>query len=159
VDEILTYAQAEPAGAVTYAPADGLLSSVWLLVAIPLVSAAILLLLGRRADRWGHWLGVAAIGAAFVLGLTYFFQLSGLENKSVERSLWDFIAVGDFKVDFGLLFDPLAAVFVLRSRAWASSSTCTRSGTWPRTPVGAGSSATSTSSSRRCCCWSSATTT
>ncbi|MEV4521371.1 NADH-quinone oxidoreductase subunit L [Micromonospora tulbaghiae] len=90
-----------------------MLGSVWLLVAIPLVSAAILLLLGRRADRWGHWLGVGAIGAAFVLGLTYFVQLRGLENKQVELSLWDFMAVGNLKVDFGLLFDPLAAVFVL----------------------------------------------
>ncbi|BCJ65176.1 NADH-quinone oxidoreductase subunit L [Polymorphospora rubra] len=98
---------------VEYAQATGLLSSVWLLVAIPLASAAILLLLGRRADRWGHWLGVASVGAAFVLGLTYFFQLRGLDNKSVELSLWDFIAVGNFNVDFGLLFDPLSAVFVL----------------------------------------------
>ncbi|MEH0931141.1 NADH-quinone oxidoreductase subunit L [Micromonospora sp. CPCC 205558] len=98
---------------VEYAQATGLFGGVWLLVAIPLVSAAILLLLGRRADRWGHWLGVAAIGAAFVLGLSFFFQLRGLENKSVELSLWDFIAVGDLRVDFGLLFDPLAAVFVL----------------------------------------------
>ncbi|MEV7228977.1 NADH-quinone oxidoreductase subunit L [Polymorphospora sp. NPDC051019] len=98
---------------VEYAQATGLLSSVWLLVAIPLASAAILLLLGRRADRWGHWLGVASVGAAFVLGLTYFFQLRGLDNKSVELSLWDFIAVGSFNVDFGLLFDPLSAVFVL----------------------------------------------
>nr|MDT0661377.1 NADH-quinone oxidoreductase subunit L [Micromonospora sp. DSM 115978] len=98
---------------VEYAQGTGLLSSFWLLVAIPLASAAVLLLLGRRADRWGHWLGVASIGAAFVLGLTYFFQLRGLENKSVELSLWEFIAVGDLNVDFGLLFDPLAAVFVL----------------------------------------------
>ncbi|MEU4553974.1 NADH-quinone oxidoreductase subunit L [Micromonospora violae] len=98
---------------VEYAQATGLLGGVWLLVAIPLVSAAILLLLGRRADRWGHWLGVAAIGVAFVLGLSFFFQLRGLENKSVELSLWDFLAVGDLRVDFGLLFDPLAAVFVL----------------------------------------------
>ncbi|MFI6129557.1 NADH-quinone oxidoreductase subunit L [Micromonospora sp. NPDC051141] len=98
---------------VEFATADGLLGSVWLLVAIPLVSAAVLLLLGKRADRWGHWLGVAAIGAAFVLGLTYFFQLRGLENKQVQSSLWQFITVGDLKVDFGLLFDPLAAVFVL----------------------------------------------
>ncbi|MEU7712703.1 NADH-quinone oxidoreductase subunit L [Micromonospora chalcea] len=90
-----------------------MLGSVWLLVAIPLVSAAILLLLGKRADRWSHWLGVGAIGAAFLLGLTYFFQLRGLENKQVELSLWDFMVVGDLKVDFGLLFDPLAAVFVL----------------------------------------------
>ncbi|MDI5937474.1 MULTISPECIES: NADH-quinone oxidoreductase subunit L [Micromonospora] len=106
-------APAEPAGDVAYAAASGLLGSFWLLVAIPLASAAVLLLLGRRADRWGHWLGVAAIGASFVLGLTYFFQLRGLENKSAELSLWDFIAVGDLHVDFGLLFDPLAAVFVL----------------------------------------------
>ncbi|TDC83376.1 NADH-quinone oxidoreductase subunit L [Micromonospora sp. KC606] len=113
MDEILTYAQAEPASAVAYAAAGGLLSSVWLLVAIPLASAAILLLLGRRADRWGHWLGVAAIGVAFVLGLGFLLQLRGLENKSVELSLWDFITVGDLRVDFGLLFDPLAAVFVL----------------------------------------------
>ncbi|MEU5549134.1 NADH-quinone oxidoreductase subunit L [Micromonospora sp. NPDC047793] len=113
MDEIVTYAQAAPAETVSYATADGLLSSVWLLVAIPLVSAMVLLLLGRRADRWGHWLGVAAVGAAFLLGLTYFFNLRGLENKSVELSLWDFIAVGNLNVDFGLLFDPLAGVFVL----------------------------------------------
>ncbi|TCB92808.1 NADH-quinone oxidoreductase subunit L [Micromonospora zingiberis] len=113
MDEILTYAQAAPAETVSYATADGLLSSVWLLVAIPLLSAAVLLLLGRRADRWGHWLGVAAVGAAFVLGLTYFLGLRGLENKSVQLSLWDFIAVGGLHVDFGLLFDPLAGVFVL----------------------------------------------
>lgn len=111
--EILAKAPVEPVGAVTYGTAEGLLGSVWLLVAIPLVSAAILLLLGRRADRWGHWLGVASVGVAFLLGLTYFFQLRGLENRSVELSLWDFIAVGELRVDFGLLFDPLAAVFVL----------------------------------------------
>ncbi|MDG4795327.1 NADH-quinone oxidoreductase subunit L [Micromonospora sp. WMMD1082] len=113
MDEIVTYAQAAPAETVSYATADGLLSSVWLLVAIPLVSAAVLLLLGRRADRWGHWLGVASVGAAFLLGLSYFLGLRGLENKSVELSLWDFIVVGGLHVDFGLLFDPLAGVFVL----------------------------------------------
>ncbi|MFY1697311.1 MULTISPECIES: NADH-quinone oxidoreductase subunit L [unclassified Solwaraspora] len=98
---------------VEYAQATGLLSSVWLLVAIPLASAAILLLLGKRADKWGHWLGVVAVGAIFVLGLTYFFQLRGLDNRAVELSLWQFIEVGGLSVDFGLLFDPLSAVFVL----------------------------------------------
>src|SRR5215212_5669064 len=99
--------------AVNYEPATGLLSSMWLLVAIPLASAAVLLLLGRRADRWGHWLGVLSVASAFVLGLSYFIALAPLENKSVELSLWDFIAVGKFTVDFGLLFDPLSGVFVL----------------------------------------------
>ncbi|MBW6437724.1 NADH-quinone oxidoreductase subunit L [Actinoplanes hulinensis] len=100
---------------ITYAPATGVLSNIWLLVAIPLASAAILLLLGKRADKWGHWLGVASVAASFVLGLIFFVSLSGLEasQRSAELSLWDFIVVGRLNVDFGLLFDPLAGVFVL----------------------------------------------
>ncbi|GAA2694776.1 NADH-quinone oxidoreductase subunit L [Actinoplanes palleronii] len=98
-----------------YAPATGVLSSVWLLVAIPLASAAILLLLGKRADKWGHWLGVLAVASSFVLGLIFFLSLSGLEEtkRSAELSLFDFIQVGALKVDFGMLFDPLSGVFVL----------------------------------------------
>ncbi|HET6483580.1 MAG TPA: NADH-quinone oxidoreductase subunit L, partial [Actinoplanes sp.] len=100
---------------VEYAPASGVLSGIWLLVAIPLVSAAILLLLGKRADKWGHWLGVLSVAATFVLGLVFFISLSGLEDgeRSAQQSLWDFITVGNLHVDFGLLFDPLAGVFVL----------------------------------------------
>ncbi|GIF42020.1 NADH-quinone oxidoreductase subunit L [Actinoplanes xinjiangensis] len=99
----------------TFAPATGVLSNIWLLVAVPLASATILLLLGKRSDRWGHWLGVASVAASFVLGLIFFVNLSGLDpaRRSAELSLWDFIVVGDLKVDFGLLFDPLAGVFVL----------------------------------------------
>src|SRR5262245_30130014 len=95
--------------------ATGSLASMWLLVAIPLASAAILLVLGRRADRWGHWLGVLSVGVAFVLGLTYFFQLAGLpeNNRTAELNLFTFIPVGSLRVEFGLLFDPLSAVFVL----------------------------------------------
>ncbi|GAA2618241.1 NADH-quinone oxidoreductase subunit L [Paractinoplanes durhamensis] len=100
---------------VEYAHATGALSGIWLLVAIPLASAAVLLLLGKRADKWGHWLGVLAVAASFVLGLVFFIQLGGLdaEHRSAELSLWDFIAVGNLHVDFGLLFDPLSGIFVL----------------------------------------------
>ena len=100
---------------VEYAQATGALSGIWLLVAIPLASAAVLLLLGKRADRWGHWLGVLSVAACFGLGLTFFFSLGGLdpEHRSAEVSLWDFIVVGGLHVDFGLLFDPLSGVFVL----------------------------------------------
>ncbi len=96
-----------------YASASGVLSSVWLLVAIPAVSAAVLLLAGRRADRWGHLLGCASIGASFVLGLVYLFSLRGLGNKSVALDLYNFMSVGRLKIDFSLLYDPLSAVFVL----------------------------------------------
>src|SRR5437667_12261880 len=109
------YATAVLADAVSYAPATGALSSFWLLVAIPLASAAVLLLLGRRADRWGHWLGVGSVGVAFILGLVYFFALSGLSApyRAADRTLFTFLDVGKLKISFGLLFDPLSAIFVL----------------------------------------------
>ena len=94
-------------------PATGLLASVWLLVAIPLASAAVLLLLGRRADRWGHLLGCASVGVAFVLGLSYFFTLRGMDAKAVQLTLFEFIPVEQLQVDVALRYDPLAAIFVL----------------------------------------------
>jgi NADH-quinone oxidoreductase subunit L len=99
---------------VEFAHATGALSGIWLLVAIPLASAAVLLLAGRRADRWGHWLGVLSVAVSFVLGLIFFISLRGLSgSRAAELSLFDFIAVGRLHVDFGFLFDPLSGVFVL----------------------------------------------
>jgi NADH-quinone oxidoreductase subunit L len=97
------------------AAADGFLSTIWLLIVIPLVSAGILLLAGRWADRWGHVLGCASVLAAFVLGLLYFLQLGDLPaaQRSAEVTVYEFFSVGWISVDFGLLLDPLSAVFVL----------------------------------------------
>ena len=101
--------------AAAYATAEGVLASFWLLIAIPLASGGLLLLLGRRADRWGHLLGCASVGVSFALALVYFFQLRSLpaDERSATLSLFTFIPAGDLQVDFGLLFDPLSAVFVL----------------------------------------------
>ena len=94
-------------------PAEGLLASAWLLIALPLVGAAVLLLGGRRTDRWGHLLGTATVVAAFVLALVYTFQLAGLEERSAEIDLFTFISAGELDVQAGLLYDPLSAIFVL----------------------------------------------
>ncbi len=52
-----------------YAPASGTLQSgAWLLVALPALGAAVLLVGGRRTDRWGHWLAVGLSWASFVWG-------------------------------------------------------------------------------------------
>jgi len=101
--------------ATDYAHAEGMLSSFWLLIAIPLASAAILLLAGRWADRWGHLLGCASVGVSFVLGLIYFLELRNLpaDARNGELSLFTFVPVADLRIDFGLLFDPLSALFVL----------------------------------------------
>jgi NADH-quinone oxidoreductase subunit L len=94
-------------------PASGLLATMWLLIAIPIASAAVLLVLGRRADRWGHLLGVSSVGTAFGLGLSYFLALRGSSAKAVVADLFSFIPVRQLQVDVALRFDPLAAVFVL----------------------------------------------
>jgi NADH-quinone oxidoreductase subunit L len=87
----------------------------WLLVALPLLSAAVLLLAGRRADRWGHLLGAAVPVVLFVYGVLLFFDVRGLPagERSRDLHLWSWIPVGSLQVDMGLLVDPLSLVFVL----------------------------------------------
>ncbi len=94
-------------------PADGLLGWSWLLIALPLAGAAVLLLGGRRTDRWGHLLGTATVVAAFLLAVLCTFSLADVEGRSVDVDLFTFISAGDLDVRAGLLYDPLSAVFVL----------------------------------------------
>src|SRR4051795_2461864 len=77
-------AGAAPTGAATLA---------WLMVAAPLVSAGVLLLLGRRTDRWGHWLGVLAPVVSFVVGLAVLLQLIGLpaDQRVIDQRLFSWI--------------------------------------------------------------------
>ncbi|GIG54886.1 NADH-quinone oxidoreductase subunit L [Demequina activiva] len=92
-----------------------MLTLTWLLIAVPLASAAVLLLAGRRADAWGHWLGVAASGTAFVVGFVAFLQMLGLESEERATSvhLFSWIPGGELNLDAGLLVDPLSMTFVL----------------------------------------------
>jgi NADH-quinone oxidoreductase subunit L len=94
-------------------PAEGLLASSWLLIALPLAGAAVLLLGGRRTDRFGHLLGTATVVAAFVLAVVYTIELAGLDERSVDVDLFTFISAADLDVRAGLLYDPLSAIFVL----------------------------------------------
>src|SRR3954463_9697717 len=94
-------------------PATGLLSASWLLIALPLAGAAVLLLGGRRTDRWGHLLGTATVAISFVLALLCTFQLAGLDGRSADVDLFTFISAGSLDVRAGLLIDPLSAAFVL----------------------------------------------
>jgi NADH-quinone oxidoreductase subunit L len=97
------------------AAAGTLQSGAWLLVALPLAGAAVLLLGGRRTDRWGHWLGVALSWAAFVWGALLFLDLRGLAPAARARDLhlFSWVPAGSFTVDAGLLIDPLSMAFVL----------------------------------------------
>src|SRR3954453_16274950 len=94
-------------------PATGLLSASWLLMALPLAGAGVLLLGGRRTDRWGHLLGTGTGAVAFLIGLACTVQLAGLDVPLGNVDLVTFIDTGSLDVQAGLLFDPLSAVFVL----------------------------------------------
>src|SRR5918996_360293 len=59
---------------------DGVFSLLWLVVALPLAGAAILLLGGRYTDKWGHLLGCALPIGSFVLSLIMFFGLLGRDE-------------------------------------------------------------------------------
>ncbi|MEO7981674.1 MAG: NADH-quinone oxidoreductase subunit L, partial [Sporichthyaceae bacterium] len=95
--------------------ATGALSLAWLLVALPLLGAAVLLLGGRRTDKWGHLLGTAMPALAFVVGLVQYLALLGRdpEQRSVSQHLFSWIPAGTFQVDVGLRVDPLSMCFVL----------------------------------------------
>ncbi|WP_369257821.1 NADH-quinone oxidoreductase subunit L [Geodermatophilus amargosae] len=93
--------------------AEGLLSASWLVIALPLAGAAVLLLGGRRTDRWGHLLGTATVVVAFVVALLCTVQLAGTEQRAVDVDLFTFLSAGSLDVQAGLLVDPLSATFML----------------------------------------------
>ena len=82
-------------------------------IALPLLSAAVLLLAGRRADKWAHFVGAGVPVVLFGYAIALFFSVKGESNREINLHMYSWIAVGNFKVDAGLLIDPLSMVFVL----------------------------------------------
>src|SRR6476660_10033691 len=93
--------------------ATGALKLSWLLLAFPLFGAVVLLLGGRRTNRWGHLLGVAMPVAAFVYGMIAFFTLLGDTDRSQDQHLYSWIPVAGLQVNMNLLVDQLSICFVL----------------------------------------------
>ena len=85
------------------------------LIALPLVSAAILLLLGRIADKWGHILATLVSASAFAIGVSEFFAMKSRHGdaRAATQTIFSWISVGSFKVDAALLLDQLSISFVL----------------------------------------------
>ncbi|HEX8079445.1 MAG TPA: NADH-quinone oxidoreductase subunit L [Jatrophihabitans sp.] len=95
--------------------AHGIQSAAWLLVALPALSSAALLLLGKRADRWGHLLGALVPVLLFGYALMLFFSIRSETGEERVRNLhlFSWVPVGGFNVDVGFLLDPLSLAFVL----------------------------------------------
>ncbi len=107
---------APQATALTTLPATGAAHAAWLLLAFPGFGALVLLLGGKRTNKWGHWLGVAMSLAAFGYGVALFVQLLGLpaSKRGLDLRVFTWIpAIGRFAVPLGIRIDQLSICFVL----------------------------------------------
>jgi NADH-quinone oxidoreductase subunit L len=97
------------------ATVGGVFSASWLLIALPLLGAGVLLLSGRRLTPVAPVLGCVAPVAAFVVAAVLFVAMVGRapEERAVSVPLYDFFSVGDYSVAVGLLLDQLSMAFVL----------------------------------------------
>jgi NADH-quinone oxidoreductase subunit L len=95
--------------------ADGAFALLWLVIALPLLGAAVLLLGGRVTDRWGHLIGTALPVGSFLISLALFVALLGREEgeRQVGQQLFTWFEAGDLTVGMDLLYDPLSALFLL----------------------------------------------
>ncbi|MER7661131.1 NADH-quinone oxidoreductase subunit L [Streptomyces sp. NPDC096193] len=86
-----------------------------LLVAAPLLGAAVLLCGGRRLDRAGHLLGTVFAGASFVIGVVLFADMLGRsgEDRALHSTLYSWIPVEGFQADVAFQLDQLSMTFVL----------------------------------------------
>ncbi|WP_327703499.1 NADH-quinone oxidoreductase subunit L [Streptomyces decoyicus] len=86
-----------------------------LLVAAPLVGAALLLCGGKRFDRTGHVIGTLFSVASFAIGVVLFAGMlgRGAEDRALHQHLFSWIPVGGFQADIAFQLDQLSMTFVL----------------------------------------------
>ncbi|MEU7008619.1 NADH-quinone oxidoreductase subunit L [Streptomyces sp. NPDC046332] len=86
-----------------------------LLVAAPLLGAAVLLCGGRRLDKAGPWLGTLLAAVSFVIGLVLFADMLGrsADDRAMYQNLWTWIPVEGFQADIAFQLDQLSVTFVL----------------------------------------------
>ncbi|MFD9332876.1 NADH-quinone oxidoreductase subunit L [Streptomyces sp. NPDC060028] len=86
-----------------------------LLVAAPLLGAAVLLCGGRRLDKAGHWIGTLLAAVSFGIGVALFADMlgRGAEDRTLYQRLYTWIPVEGFQADMAFQLDQLSMTFVL----------------------------------------------
>ena len=93
-----------------------MLDLVWLIPALPLAGFLILMVFGRRlGEPAAGWLASATVGLSFVVTLIVFAGLldEPEEEREFTQVLFEWIPVGNLRVDVGFLVDPLSMTMVL----------------------------------------------
>ena len=103
--------------------AGGVFDLLWLVIALPLLGAVLLLAVAPMAqgplkatvEKSGHLVGAGAAVASFVLSLVLFVALLGRdgEERQVGQHLFTWFETGSLSVGMDLLYDQLAALFLL----------------------------------------------
>jgi len=91
-----------------------MLNFIWIIPLLPLVGFLVNVFAIKR-ERDAGYVASGVVGAAFLFALLAFLQLGTLpaEERMVDVVLWSWISTGDFRVPFGLMFDPLTGVMTL----------------------------------------------
>ncbi|MDX3246007.1 NADH-quinone oxidoreductase subunit L [Streptomyces sp. ME18-1-4] len=86
-----------------------------LLIAAPLLGAAVLLVGGRRLDAVGHWIGTLLSAVSFVFGVVLFSDLlsKDAEHRTLTQHLFSWVPVEGFQADVAFRLDQLSMTFVL----------------------------------------------
>jgi len=86
-------------------------------IALPALSALLLLTLGKKSNKFGPGLAIAASTGSFLIGLWQFLQMVARpeEERAVITTVYEWLAVpaAGFKVNFALQLDQLSISFVL----------------------------------------------
>src|SRR3954454_7773699 len=92
------------------------LDLLWLVPALPLFGALLLLLFGKRiGEPLSGWFASAMLGLAFLVSVVMFFALRDLppEHRQHVVDLFTWLPAGGLRVEFGFLADPLSIAFIL----------------------------------------------
>ncbi len=87
----------------------------WLIPVVPALSAALLLVFGRRIGRASAAIAIAAVGFSAVLSTAVDLQISAAPEaeRSIVRVVGEWLTIGDLTVDWALLLDPLSGTMLL----------------------------------------------
>ena len=94
---------------------DAVSLPAWLLIALPLAGAALLLLGGKATNSFGPALATGLSWASFGLGVAALLQLLAVdpEQRSTQQTLYNWVPAGAFQLSAGLQIDTLSISFVL----------------------------------------------
>ena len=89
---------------------------VWLIPVFPLIGFVFNGLFARNLpEKAIGWIASICVGASFVVALSIFVELLGMEpgSRSVQKIVYTWILSGDLSVPIGFLMDPLSMVMML----------------------------------------------